>query len=61
MTKIVGFSDFETSETRDDTTSNFEEGLYGLPKDSDWTGILVDKSDIPFLSESSTDVNSAKR
>ena len=40
VTKTVGFSNFETSKARDDTISNFEEGVSGLPKDSDSTAVL---------------------
>ena len=52
MVKTVGFSDSETS-------SDFEEDASGLPKDSDWTAVLVDEPYIPFLNESSTDINNA--
>ena len=50
----------ETSEASDNTTSDFKEGASDLPKDSHWSAILVDKHDILFLSENSTDVNDAK-
>ena len=54
------FRILETSEASDDTTSDFEEGASGLPKDSDWNVTLVDKSDILFLSDNSMDINNAK-
>ena len=43
----------EASEASDDAASNFHEGACVLPDDSDWTAVLVDKPDIPFLNESS--------
>ena len=54
------FSDLETGEASDDTTSDFEESACGLLKDSDWTATLVDKPDILFLNESNVDVNNIK-
>ena len=56
--RTVGFSDLKNSEPSNDTTSDF--GAGGLWNDSDWTVILVDKTDILFLNESSTDVNNTK-
>ena len=60
MTKTAGFSDLETGAASDDTTSDFGESAWGLSKDSDWIVILVDKPDMLFINESSTDVNNAK-
>ena len=61
MTKTVGFSDLQTSKASDDTASDFEEGACNLPKDSDWTAVLVDECDILFFSENRTDVNNTKQ
>ena len=44
VTKTVGFLDLETSEASDDTTSSFEEGACGLPKDNDWTVYILSVS-----------------
>ena len=60
MTKTVGFSDLEITEASDDTSSDFEDGTCALLKDTDWTGILVNKSDTMFLNKSSMNVNNAK-
>ena len=46
MSKTFGFSDLETSEARDNTTSDFEDDACLLAKYSDWTATLVDRPDI---------------
>ena len=56
----VDFSCVITSEDCDDATSDFEEGVSGLPKDSNWNATLVDQSEILYVSENSADVNNAK-
>ena len=60
MKKLVGFSDLETHEASDNGIPDFEESASGLLKDSDLTAILVDKPDVLFLDESSTDVINAR-
>ena len=61
VTKTVGFSDVETSKAGDEATPDLEEAASGLLKDNDWAGVLMDKHDIMFVSESNTDVNNTKQ
>ena len=56
--KTVAFTDLETSDLSDKATDDFEAGDSGLPKDSNWTGIVADSPDVLFVNDSSMEVNS---